>query len=212
MKASSIQFPVRPDIDCSCGFRPVSTVSTETPFAVLYYNNLLICTGIGWSIGLAIFPPPVLTAHSAHLLTCCITSPYMYMPSHHQCLVYWKLCLSMLNENDATIFYTYWLPHVLPCQHDDTNELQIGWPTASGALPVVLVWSSTSELYSIYIFSVEISLSRKQTGKAGESSWLSEAWSTKPGHVVLAQSTGASVVVLHLECGRCESHTLGVGD
>ena len=55
-------------------------------------------------------------------------------------------------------------------------------------------------------------LGRKQAGTAGECSWHSEAWLKKPGHVVLAQRTGASVAVLHLDCGHCESHTLSASD
>ena len=35
--------------------------------------------------------------------------------------------------------------------------------------------------------------------------WCSEAWSKKPGHVVLAQRIGASVVVLQLDRGRTPS-------
>ena len=52
---------------------------------------------------------------------------------------------------------------------------------------------------------VEIFLSRNQAGTAGEGSWCSEAWSNKPGHVALAQRTGASVVVLQLDCGHTPS-------
>ena len=36
-----------------------------------------------------------------------------------------------------TVLYTDWLPHVLPFQLDDANEVQIGQPMVSGALPKV---------------------------------------------------------------------------